>query len=169
MFSFYITYSTFKVQGYNIVIATGKAKWAKVLPHQLVTNDNFKDYNFWSLDLEVTDKERDRLKKEGLRPWHRGGEEETNIFKFTRKETSSKGKELGPPKIVDANKNVWDNGEIGNGSLVKVSFFTYEHAMTSKAGLGKSLNAVQVVDLVPYEGGAGVNEFDDMSNDLDEL
>ena len=169
MFSFYITYSTLKVQGYNIVIATGKAQWAKVLPHQLVTNDNFKDYNFWSLDLEVTDKERDRLKKEGLRPWHRGGEEETNIFKFTRKETSSKGKELGPPKIVDANKNVWDNGEIGNGSLVKVSFFTYEHAMTSKAGLGKSLNAVQVVDLVPYEGGAGVNEFDSMGNDLDEL
>ena len=169
MFSFYITYSTLKVQGYNIVIATGKAQWAKVLPHQLVTNDNFKDYNFWSLDLEVTDKERDRLKKEGLRPWHRGGEEETNIFKFTRKETSSKGKELGPPNVVDANKNAWSNGEIGNGSLVKVSFFTYEHAMTKKAGLGKSLNAIQVVDLVPYEGGAGVNEFDDMGGDLDEL
>ena len=169
MFSFYITYSTLKVQGYNIVIATGKAQWAKVLPHQLVTNDNFKDYNFWSLDLEVTDKERDRLKKEGLRPWHRGGEEETNIFKFTRKETSSKGKELGPPKVVDANKNAWSNGEIGNGSLVKVSFFTYEHAMTKKAGLGKSLNAIQVVDLVPYEGGAGVSEFDDMGGDSDEL
>lgn len=169
MFSFYITYSTLKVQGYNIVIATGKAQWAKVLPHQLVTNDNFKDYNFWSLDLEVTDKERDRLKKEGLRPWHRGGEEETNIFKFVRKETSSKGKELGPPKVVDSNKNAWNNGEIGNGSLVKVSFFTYEHAMSKKAGLGKSLNAIQVVDLVPYEGGAGVNEFDDMGGDLDEL
>ena len=33
------------------MIATGKAQWAKVLPHQLVTNDNYKDFNFWSLDL----------------------------------------------------------------------------------------------------------------------
>jgi len=41
--------------------------------------------------------------------------------------------------------------------------------MTAKAGLGKSLNAVQVIDLVPYEGGAGVNEFDDVGGDLDEL
>ena len=161
MFSFYIINSVLITQGYNIMIATGKAQWAKVLPHQLVTNDNYKDFNFWSLDLEVTDKEKDRLKKEGLRPWHRGGEEETNIFKFTRKETSSKGKELGAPKIVDANKNTWAGGEIGNNSLVKVSFFTYEHAMTKKAGLGKSLNAVQVIEHVPYEGGAGVNEFED--------
>ncbi len=151
------------------MIATGTANWAKILPHQLVTNDNYKDFNFWSLDLEVTDKEKNRLKKEGLRPWHRGGEEETNIFKFTRKETSSKGKELGPPQIVDANKNAWDNGEIGNGSQVKVSFFTFEHAMSAKAGLGKSLNAVQIIEHVPYEGGAGVSEFDAVDSDLDEL
>ena len=26
------------------MIATGKAQWAKVLPHQLVTNDNYKDF-----------------------------------------------------------------------------------------------------------------------------
>ena len=59
------------------------------------------------------------------------------------------------------NKNIWADGEIGNGSLVKVSFFTYEHAMVKKAGLGKSLNAVQVIKHVPYEGGSGVNEFED--------
>jgi len=142
------------------MIATGKARWAKVLPHQLVTTDKFKDYNFWSLDLEVTDKEKDRLKKEGFRAWHKGGEEESNIFKFIRKETSSKGKELGAPKIVDVNKNLWADGEIGNGSLVKVSFFPFEHPNTAKVGLGKSLNAVQVIEHVPYEGG-GLGEFED--------
>ena len=142
------------------MIATGKARWAKVLPHQLVTTDKFKDYNFWSLDLEVTDKEKDRLKKEGFRAWHKGGEEESNIFKFIRKETSSKGKELGAPKVVDANKNLWADGEIGNGSLVKVSFFPFEHPNTAKVGLGKSLNAVQVIEHVPYEGG-GLGEFED--------
>ncbi len=142
------------------MIATGKARWAKVLPHQLVTTDKFKDYNFWSLDLEVTDKEKDRLKKEGFRAWHKGGEEESNIFKFIRKETSSKGKELGAPKVVDVNKNLWADGEIGNGSLVKVSFFPFEHPNTAKVGLGKSLNAVQVIEHVPYEGG-GLGEFED--------
>ena len=150
------------------MIATGIANWAKVLPEQLVTNDSYKDYNFWSIDLEVSDKESNRLKKEGLRPWFRGGEEETNIYKFLRREKSTKGKELGPPKIVDANKNAWVNGEIGNGSEVKVSFFAYDHAMVKKAGLGKSLNAVQVLSHIAYEGGSGISEFDDMGSE-DEL
>jgi len=141
------------------MIATGKAQWAKVLPHQLVVGDQYKDYNYWSLDLEVSDKEKKRLVKEGLRPYHKDGEVETNIFKFQRKETSAKGKENGAPTIVDGEKNPWDGSEIGNDSLVKVSFFAFEHAMTKKFGLGKMLNAIQVVDLVPYAGGSGVSEF----------
>ena len=142
------------------MIATGKAQWAKVLPHQLVVEDQYKDYNYWSLDLEVTDKEKKRLVKEGLRPYYKNGEEETNIFKFQRKEVSGKGKELGAPILVDADKNPWDSGEIGNDSDVKVSFFAFEHAMTPKFGLGKSLNAVQIINHVPYTGGgSGVGEF----------
>ena len=58
------------------------------------------------------------------------------------------------------NKNLWADGEIGNGSLVKVSFFPFEHPNTAKVGLGKSLNAVQVIEHVPYEGG-GLGEFED--------
>jgi hypothetical protein len=151
------------------MIATGTAQWAKILPHQLVTADQYKAYNYWSIDLEVSDKEKKRLIKEGLRPYHKDGETETNIFKFQRKEVSSKGNELGAPTIVDANKNPWGNGEIGNGSQVKISFFAYEHAMTKKFGLGKALNAVQVIDHVAYEGGAGVSEFEAVGEVVEEF
>jgi len=142
------------------MIATGKAQWAKVLPNQLVTNDQFKDYNYWSIDLEVDAKEKKRLMKEGLRPYFKGGKEETNIFKFQRKETTRAGKENGAPTVVDANKNPWNNGEIGNGSKVKLSFFPFDHAMTDSAGIGKILNAIQVIDHVAYEGASGVSEFE---------
>ena len=143
------------------MIATGKASWAKVLPHQLVTEDQYRDFNYWSIDLEVTDAEKKRLKGLNIRPYHKDdGETETNIYKFLRKEVTAKGKEMGPPTIVDKSKNPWNNGELGNGSEVNVSFHTFEHAKTKKFGLGRSLNAVQVVKHIPYAGASGVGEFD---------
>jgi len=147
------------------MLATGKAQWAKVLPNQLVTNDDYKDYNYWSIDLEVTDDEKKRLVSEGLRPYYKDGEQETNIFKFFRKEVSNKGKEMFAPTIVDAKKNAWEGGQIGNGSLVKISFYTFEHAMSKKFGLGKTLNAIQVLEHVPYEGASGVSEFESVGED----
>lgn len=152
------------------MIATGKATWAKVLPHQLVSEDQYRDYNYWSIDLEVTDKEKSRLKKLNLRPYHKDdGETETNIYKFMRRETTKTGKELGAPTVVDADKNPWNNGEIGNGSVVNVSFMTYEHPKTKKFGLGKALNAIQVVEHVPYEGAGGVSEFDAVGTATEEF
>ena len=151
------------------MIATGTAQWAKVLPNQLVTNDQYKDYNYWSIDLEVDAKEKKRLVKEGLRPYFKGGKEETNIFKFQRKETTQAGKENGAPQVVDANKNPWSDGELGNGSKVKISFFAFEHAMVESAGLGKILNAIQVIEHVPYEGRSGVSEFEAVGTEVEEF
>ena len=143
------------------MIATGKAQWAKVLPHQLVTDDKYKDFNYWSLDLVVTDTEKKRLKGLNLRPYHKDdGETETNIYKFLRKEVTANGKENGAPTVVDNDKNPWNNGELGNDSVVNVSFYTYEHPKTKKFGLGKGLNAIQVVEHIPYAGASGVSEFD---------
>ena len=138
------------------MIATGTANWAKVLPHQLVTNDQYRDYNYWSIDLEVSDEEKARLLAANVKPY-----KDTNTFKFLLKEKTAKGKDNNPPTIVDAAKNMWDKGEIGNGSKVNVSFFTYEHMATPTTGLGKQLKAIQVVEHVPYAGagGSGVDEF----------
>jgi hypothetical protein len=141
------------------MIATGTANWAKVLPHQLVTNDQFRDYNYWSIDLEVSDEEKARLLAAGLKPY-----KDTNTFKFMLKEYTGKGKKNEAPTIVDGAKRPWANGEIGNGSKVNVSFFTYEHQASKMHGLGKQLKAIQVIEHVPYGNGGGaatgVSEFD---------
>ena len=143
------------------MIATGKAQWAKVLPHQLVTQDDYQDFEYWSIDLEVTDAEKARLKGLNLRPYHKDdGETETNTYKFMRRATIKSGKEQTPPTIVDADKNPWDGGEIGNDSTVNISFYTYEHQKSKKFGLGKGLNAIQVVEHVPFAGAGGVSDFD---------
>jgi hypothetical protein len=140
-----------------IMIAEGTAQWAKVLPHQLVKKDKYKDYNYWSIDLEVSDKERKRLEEAGLKSY-----KNSNVFKFELKEYTSKGKQNEAPVIVDAAKREWTKGEIGNGSKVRVSFFAYEHQASGMHGLGKQLKAIQVIEHVPYGngGGAGVSEFD---------
>ena len=66
------------------------------------------------------------------------------------------------PTVVDENKHGWDSAiKIGNGSKVQVAYDTYEHQATDKYGLGKSLSAVMVKELVEYAGGStGVDEFD---------
>ena len=150
------------------MIATGTANWAKVLPHQLVTNDQYRDYSYWSIDVEVDDDEKARLLAANIKPY-----KDTNTFKFLLKEKTAKGTDNQPPMIVDAAKRPWDKGEIGNGSKVNVSFFTYEHQATPMHGLGKQLKAIQVVEHVPYagaNGGAGVSEFDALEdNGTDEF
>jgi len=138
------------------MIATGTAQWAKVLPHQLVKNDKFVDYNYWSIDLEVDDKERKRLEAAGLK----GSQKNPNSFKFKLKEYSSKGNQNQPIRIVDAAKREWTKGEIGNGSKVVIAFETYEHQASKMYGMGKFPKAIQVLEHVPYAGNSGVDEFD---------
>jgi hypothetical protein len=137
------------------LVARGTANWAKVLPHQLVTNDPYRDYNFWSIDLEVDDQEKAKLLAENIKPY-----KDTNTFKFMLKETSSKGKQNEPPQIVDASKHPWTNGEIGNGSKVNVKFYAYPHKASDAHGWGKMLKAIQVVDHVPYSGGGTSVDFE---------
>jgi hypothetical protein len=75
---------------------------------------------------------------------------------------TAKGNTMPAPKVVDEHKHGWDSTvKIGNGSRVKVAYDTYEHQATDKFGLGKSLSAVQVMELVAYAGGSdGLDEFD---------
>jgi hypothetical protein len=137
------------------LIATGTAQWAKVLPHQMVTNDPYRDYSFWSIDLEVDDKEKERLAEENIKPY-----KDSNTFKFLLKEKNGKGVDNEPPRIVDAAKRPWSNGEIGNGSQVNVMFYAYPHKASDMHGWGKQLKAVQVVEHVPYAGNSNYVDFD---------
>jgi len=112
----------------------------------------------YSIDLKVDDEERDRLIASGIKP----KQKDANVFVFKRKPVTAKGNHLPAPTVVDENKHGWDNAVmIGNGSQVKVAYSTYEHQATDKYGLGKSLDAVQVLNLVVYSGGGNaLDEFE---------
>jgi|TARA_R100000544_G_scaffold16857_2_gene8015 hypothetical protein len=112
----------------------------------------------YSIDLKVTDEERDRLIATGIKP----KQKDANVFVFKRKPMTAKGNHMPAPTVVDENKHGWDSAiKIGNGSKVQVAYDTYEHQATDKYGLGKSLSAVMVKELVEYAGGStGVDEFD---------
>ena len=55
---------------------------------------------------------------------------------------------------MDNMKRPLQNTLIGNGSTVNVLFKTYEwnHKPTNRSGKSADLQAVQVVNLIPYEG-----------------
>lgn len=131
---------------------SGKAKWAKVVKPQI---DEFNPEGLWSVELEVDEDTANLLKDNGVKP--KKGEETSFVFK--RKTKSRKGTEITPPLIFDAQGEPWDGSLIGNGSTINVDVSFYTHPASGQYGLGKWLNAVQVVEHIPYEGGGAHNPF----------
>lgn len=84
-------------------------------------------------------------------------------FRFKKNETTKKGNTLSPPAVYDAKKGPWPEGTlIGNGSIIKVAFSPWGwEDMTGRKGISLSLEAVQVLDLVPYEGKDPRDAFDE--------
>ena len=82
-------------------------------------------------------------------------------FRFKKNSVTRKGMELQRPTVYDSRKNPWpDDLLIGNKSLVKVAFTTWGwEDKFGKKGVSLSLEAVQVLDLVPYERLDPANAF----------
>jgi hypothetical protein len=74
-------------------------------------------------------------------------------FRFKKNETTKKGMTLMAPAVYDSHKNPWPaNTLIGNGSKVKVAFSVWGwEDKFGKKGVSLSFEALQVLDLVPYE------------------
>jgi hypothetical protein len=91
---------------------------------------------------------------------------------------SKAGDNLDPPKVVDALKKPLPRGVlVGNGSTVKVVYDPFEWTYKNKAGVSAGLRIVQVIELVKFEGGSGLDDLeeeegftapDDGLGDLDE-
>lgn len=140
-----------------MAVAHGKAYWAQVLGNAV--QGEYDNEPLWKIELHVTDEERERLEGLGIK----GKQKDPNVFVFKRALKNKKtGKDNVPPSVVDSSKNTWDEAKlIGNESEVNVAFSTYPHPMDKQHGLGKGLQAVQVLNHVAYGGGAGVDEFAD--------
>ena len=144
-----------------MAILQGTAYWAKLDPQSPAQKyqTTSKEDTEWCLDLGLDKKAVKLIEdmnpsasvKDGKKKNHASG---GPFFKFKKNAFTREGKQLPAPRVVDAHKNDISGTAIGNGSKVNVLFRSKE--MEQGQWEGKSvfyLDAIQVLELVPYEGG----------------
>lgn len=145
----------------KFIKATGTVEWAKIFPQNMDKGGDEnnaakavkKSGGQYVMDFYPDDPDAfvAELEKSGVDMAPMGHkrmkEKDGRVFtKLKRKHIGPFEEAGGPPKVVDADKQVWDmdeNGEIGNGSKVGVVLDTYNGNIR--------LAAVQVLELVEYE------------------
>ena len=85
------------------------------------------------------------------------------MYSFTRRHQDRYEWASGAPRVVKADGTPWDFGEdglIGNGSVCRIQLACYDTAR----GVGTRLEAIKVLDLVPYASSnpddPGLDDFD---------
>ena len=121
---------------------SGIAKWVKVYPGQ----EDTKFGKRAGLDLYLDEESLPTFKASGSRIELRENED-GKFIKLTRDiDKTFKDIPLGYPKVFDKEVNTFDK-IIGNGSRVAAKVVIYD----SKFGKGTRLEAIQVLDHVPYD------------------
>ena len=130
-------------------VLNGKAYWASVV----TPNTTFDEDGVYSIDLAVDEENKKSAVSEGLSIKNKG-DERGDFVTIKRKAKRKDGSLNRAPDIMDNMKRPLQNTLIGNGSTVNVLFKTYEwnHKPTNRSGKSADLQAVQVVNLIPYEG-----------------
>lgn len=148
----------------------GTAYWAKVLgkPQDGYT----KGEREWSIDIGVDDKAADKYLSEGGSDFYLKTKDNHpangRYIPFKRKEIKQDGTPAKPIEVVDNKGNPWDPSvKIGNGSVVNFKFALNEITSGKEKRLKPSLIALQVWELVPYEGSGDddYQEFPDVTNE----
>jgi hypothetical protein len=123
----------------------GKAKWAKVYRPD-------PEYDNYKINVYLDEPSKKLFEAAGTQLTPKS-DDDGEYVTFRRDHSKMIKKDLvtfGPPKVVDHNNNPITE-TIGNGSEVVVKVQVYD----GKKGKGHRLEAVQVVNLVVYEGGEG--------------
>lgn len=124
-------------------VLSGKSHWAAI------SSPNTTYEPVYSIDLALTGAELDKAKNLGLIIKNKG-DDRGDFVSIKRKQYRRDGSENTKPALKDAQKRDMGNVLIGNGSDVNVLFKTYEWEYAGKSGIGTDLQAVQVVNLIPY-------------------
>ncbi|MAZ04227.1 MAG: hypothetical protein CMN56_13930 [Sneathiella sp.] len=142
-------------------VISGKAYWASVV----APNTTFDSDGVWSIDVCNLDKKTlASVKKEGLTVKNKG-DERGDFVTIKRKVRNQKTGELNrAPTLVDAQKRIMMNTAVGNGSLVNVKYNSYDWEFGGRKGVGANLQAIQVVELVPYSSGDDGEDFEIVSD-----
>lgn len=141
-----------------MAITQGTAMWAFVQkPTQNFNRDGYE----YAIDLQVSPEEAKKLKAQGLNVRDKDG---IPTIKFKLPAERKDGTKNEAPAVVGADNMPFSGPGIGNGSKVRVKYRIYEWEFGRKKGTGCALQAVQVIDLVPYEGGDS-EDFEAASGD----
>jgi hypothetical protein len=123
----------------------GKAKWAKVYRPD-------PEYDNYKINVYLDEASKKLFQEAGTQLTPKS-DEDGEFVTFRRDHSKMIKNELvtfGAPKVVDSELHPLTE-TIGNGSEVVVKVQVYD----GKKGKGHRLEAVQVVDLIVYEGGEG--------------
>lgn len=146
-----------------MVLKNVRVKYAKVIRPGKAYDESQPE--LWSVNMYVTDEDREALMARGINPKE---DKEGHEYWLAKRNTVNKaGDPVKPPTIVAANKAPWSGGDIGNGSVcnIAVTLFPWQKSKAQK-GVLLYLNAVQVVNHVPYTAG-GLDVFDAVEGNTD--
>lgn len=138
-----------------MAIQEGRAYWASI------TSPNTRYEPVYTVDLVLDDEVADKFESDGYRVKTLIVNDEVvgRSINIKRKVNKANGNGMNKvPLLLDKNKVPMDE-LIGNGSLVKVQYNEWETENKFGKFKGLDLQAVQVLDLVPYKSGDG-DEFE---------
>ena len=138
-------------------VISGTAYWASIV----APNTTFDSDGVWSIDVCNLDKKNlDIVKKDGLTVKNKG-DDRGDFVTVKRKVRNQKSGELNrAPTVVDAQKRTMMNTAVGNGSVVNVKYNPFDWDFGGRKGIGANLNAVQVIDLIPYSSDNDGEDFE---------
>ena len=126
-----------------------------------VVTPNTKYDDKWEVNLVLDDETLSEFESRG----HEIKEKDYGRFLNFKRNVNRKsgGQNTRPVLINEERERVDTLPKIGNGSLVKVQYSQYSWEHGDKAGIGRDLRAMQLLDLVEYNepDGAGMYNEDD--------
>jgi hypothetical protein len=148
------------------MMLSGTAYWSKILgkPQDGYTAGERE----WSIDIGIDEAAEAKYLSEGGSDFYLKEKEnhpaDGKFIPFKRKEIKQDGTPAKPIKVVGpgGDKDPWDPSvKIGNGSKVNFKFALNEVQVGKVKRLKPSLIAIQVTELVPYEGNAGSGDYEE--------
>jgi len=149
-------------EGQVVKLQNVRVKYAKVIKPGKAYDDGAPDE--WSVNMYLTPEGRDAVMAAGANP--KEDKEGIEYWVAKRKTVNAKGEATKAPPVVDGAKRPFTD-DIGNGSVCNIVVTLFPWERKGRSGVFIYLNAVQVVNHVPFGGGGGVDEFDIVTPDDD--
>ncbi len=141
----------------TVKIRNARVKYAKVIRPGKAYDESQPDE--WSVNIYPTDEDRDTLMAHGANPKE---DKEGHEYWVAKRSTKTKaGKEAKPVPVVNGRREPFTE-DIGNGSVCNINVTLFPWTKGKQLGVKLYLNAVQVVNHVPYGNSGGVDDFDEI-------